>query len=79
MIIHGKVRLCDLQLRSPNKRQSPVLGGRASTIFMGFPPQSGNSSNPPAGTEERLLRLVGSFPEVRLVLGEVTENLCVGG
>ena len=36
-------------------------------------------SNPPAGTEERLLRLVGSFPEARLVLGEVTENLCVRG
>ena len=32
-----------------------------------------------AGTEERLLRLVGSFPEAMLVLGEATENLCVGG
>ena len=27
--------------------------------------------------EEGLLRLVGSFPKARLVLGEVAENLCV--
>ena len=30
-----------------------------------------------ADTGERLLRLVGSFPKARLVLGEVAENLCV--
>ena len=30
-----------------------------------------------ADTGERLLRLVGSFPRARLVLGEVAENLCV--
>ena len=29
-----------------------------------------------ADTEERLVRLVGSFPKARLVLGEVAENLC---
>ena len=28
-------------------------------------------------TGERLLRLVGSFPKARSVLGEVAENLCV--
>ena len=28
-------------------------------------------------TEEGLLRLVGSFPKAKLVLGEVAENLCV--
>ena len=32
----------------------------------------------PADTEERPLRLVGSFPKARLVLGEVAEKLCVG-
>ena len=30
-----------------------------------------------ADTGEGQIRLVGSFPEVRLVLGEVTENPCV--
>ena len=30
-----------------------------------------------ADTGERLLRLVGSFPKTRPVLGEVAENLCV--
>ena len=30
-----------------------------------------------ADTEEILLRLVGSFPKAMLVLGEVSENLCV--
>ena len=29
--------------------------------------------------EEGLIRLVGSFPEARLVLGEAAENICVGG
>ena len=28
---------------------------------------------------QRLIRLVGSFPEARPVLGEANENLCVGG
>ena len=32
MLIHRKVKLCDLLLRSPNKRQSPGLGGRTSSI-----------------------------------------------
>ena len=32
----------------------------------------------PADAQERPLRLVGSFPKARLVLGEVAENLCVG-
>ena len=31
----------------------------------------------PADTEEGLVRLVGSFPKARLVLGEVAENLYV--
>ena len=30
-----------------------------------------------ADTGERQIRLVGSFPEARLVFGEVTENPCV--
>ena len=30
-----------------------------------------------ADTGERQIRLVGSFPKARLVLGEVTENPCV--
>ena len=30
-----------------------------------------------ADTEERQLRLVGSFPKARLVLGEIAENLYV--
>ena len=30
-----------------------------------------------ADTGERLLRLIGSFPKARPVLGEVAENLCV--
>ena len=34
MLIHRKVRLCDLLLRSPNKRQSPGLGGRTSSIYI---------------------------------------------
>ena len=33
----------------------------------------------PAGAQERLRSLVGSFPEARLVLGEVTEALCAAG
>ena len=37
-VIHREVRLCDLLLRSPNKRQSTGLGGRTSSICMGFPP-----------------------------------------
>ena len=78
-LVHAIVRLCDLRTRSPNKRQSPVYGGRSSNICLGPPPWSGNSSNHPAGTEERLLRLVGSFPEARPVLGEAAEDLCVGG
>ena len=38
VLIHRKVRLCDLLLRSPNKRQSLGLGGRTSSICMGFQP-----------------------------------------
>ena len=36
----------------------------------------GNRKENPAGAQERL---VGSFPEARLVLGEVTEALCAAG
>ena len=39
----------------------------------------GNRKNNPVGAQGRLGRLVASFPEARLVLGEVTEVLCAAG
>ena len=39
----------------------------------------GNRKENPVGAHGRLRRLVDSFPEARLVLGEVTEALCVTG
>ena len=39
----------------------------------------GNRKENPAGAQERLRSLVGSFPEARLVFGEVTEALCAAG
>ena len=42
-------------------------------------PKSVMGRRNPAGAQERPIGLVGSFPEARLVFGEVTEALCAGG
>ena len=45
----------------------------------GTPALLGNRKKNPVGAQGRLRSRVGSFPEARLVLGEVTEALCAAG
>ena len=47
--------------------------------LMGHPPYLGIKEIGPVGAQGRHRSRVGSFPEARLVLGEVTETMCTAG